>query len=126
MVFEVQKSDELPRVLGHYSPAVRSGSLLFLSAQGGIDQETGDLVDGDFETECRQALANLALVLRVYGAGLPHVVRTTVFYTDAANLPMINKIYEETFPQDPPARSAVIVRLAGGMRISIDATADFT
>ncbi|WP_157254591.1 RidA family protein [Nonomuraea typhae] len=115
--------DSMPRVLGHYSPAVGSGNLLFLAAQGGIDQETGRRVEGDFAAECRQTIANLRQALRGCGADLTDVVRTTVFYTDLANLEAINEVYRETFPADPPARSAVIVQLPGGMRVSIDAIA---
>jgi 2-iminobutanoate/2-iminopropanoate deaminase len=51
------------------------------------------------------------------------VVKTTIFYADLGDLPAINSIYAETFPAKPPARSAAIVGLAGGRRISVDAIA---
>jgi enamine deaminase RidA (YjgF/YER057c/UK114 family) len=39
---------------------------------------------GDFEVQARQALANLALVLKNAGSGLDRVVKATVFVTDIA------------------------------------------
>jgi len=61
--------------------------------------------------------------LRVAGSDLAHVVKTTIFYADLDDLPILNKVYASVFPTDPPARSAAIVGLAGGRRISVDAIA---
>jgi 2-iminobutanoate/2-iminopropanoate deaminase len=123
MSHEVVTSADMPAALGPYSPVVRVGNLLFLSAQTGIDQSTGAVPEGGFEAECRQALTNLGKALRAAGSDLRHVVKTTVLYADLADLPTVNKIYSDVFPTDPPARSAAIVGLAGGRRISIDAIA---
>jgi 2-iminobutanoate/2-iminopropanoate deaminase len=123
MSHEVVTSADMPRALGPYSPVVRAGNLLFLSAQTGLDQETGTVPDGGFEAECRQAFANLRTALRASGSDLRHVVKTTILYADLADLPTVNKVYADVFPTDPPARSAAIVGLAGGRRISVDAIA---
>ena len=123
MSHEVVTSADMPRALGPYSPVVRAGNLLFLSAQTGLDQATGTVPDGGIETECRQAFANLRTALRAAGSDLDHVVKTTILYADLADLPTVNKVYAEAFPTDPPARSAAIVGLAGGRRISVDAIA---
>jgi 2-iminobutanoate/2-iminopropanoate deaminase len=119
---EAVNGPELP-VHGPYSPAVRAGGLLFVSAQTGIDPATGTVPDGGAGAECRQALRNLARVLAAAGCGLADVVRTTLFYTDLADLPAVNEAYAEAFPDAPPARSAAIVGLAGGRRVSVDAIA---
>jgi 2-iminobutanoate/2-iminopropanoate deaminase len=123
MYHEVVTSADMPRALGPYSPVVRAGNLLFLSAQTGLDQATGTIPDGGFDAECRQAFGNLRTALRAAGSDLDHVVKTTILYTDLADLPTVNKVYAEVFPTDPPARSAAIVGLAGGRRISVDAVA---
>ncbi|WP_035841400.1 RidA family protein [Kitasatospora azatica] len=119
---DIVRSPDLP-VHGPYSPAVRAGELLFVSAQTGLDPATGAVPEGGAAAECRQALANLAQVLAAAGSGLDQVVRTTLFYTDLADLPAINEVYAEVFAIDPPARSAAVVTLAGGRRVSIDAIA---
>lgn len=122
-MYDVIRGDDLP-VLGPYSPAVRAGGLVFVSAQAGIDPSTGDApATGGFEAECRQALTNLDRVLERAGSDLRHVVRTTVFYTDLADMPAINATFADVFPVSPPARSSALVGLPGGRRISVDAIA---
>lgn len=80
-------------------------------------------VPDDIESECRQAFRNLSKVLVSNGAELGNVVKTTLLYTDLENLEIINSIYAEVFPGPPPARTAAIVKLAGGRHIAIDAIA---
>ncbi len=109
--------------LGPYSPAVRAGNFVFVSAQAGLDPATQEVPPGGFEAECRQAFANLARTLKGAGTDLPEVVKITVLYADPDHLPIINEVYAEIFPVTPPARTAAIVRLAGGRRIAVDAIA---
>ncbi|GAA2583173.1 RidA family protein [Winogradskya consettensis] len=123
MTSEVVRAEGLPRPNGHYSPVVKVGNLLFLAAQTGIDQATGTVPEGGFEPECRQAFTNIQTILHACGSSLPGVVRAVVLYTDLADLPVINAVFADTFPTDPPARTAAIVGLAGGRRISIEITA---
>lgn len=112
----------LPAPNGHYSPAVKVGELLFLSAQSGVDQATGTVPSG-FDDECRQALRNVETILIACGSALTGVVRAVVLYSDVAHLPAINAVFAEVFPVAPPARTAAVVGLAGGRRISIEVTA---
>jgi enamine deaminase RidA (YjgF/YER057c/UK114 family) len=86
-------------------------------------QQPARCPDGGFEAECRQVFANIERALKASGSDLGHVVKTTVFYVDLQELQTINKVYGDVFPHDPPARSAAIVGLAGGRRISIDVIA---
>ena len=120
---EIVTGVDMPQPLGPYSPVVRAGGLLFVSAQAGIDPATGRVPEGGIGAECRQALANLDRALRAAGSGLDNVVRVTLFYKNLDDLPEINKTFAEVFGAEPPARSAAIVRLAGGRSISIDAIA---
>src|SRR5581483_2101954 len=120
---EVVQSPDLPKPLGPYSPVVRAGDLLFISAQAGVDPATGKVPDGGISAECRQALANLGRALSAAGSDLSKIMRITLFYTNLDDLPAINAVFAETFPTEPPARSAAIVGLAGGRSISIDAIA---
>ncbi|GAA1244337.1 RidA family protein [Kitasatospora nipponensis] len=119
---EIVSGPDLP-VHGPYSPAVRVGGLLFVSAQPGLDPATGAVPAGGVDAECRQALRNLERVLTAGGSGLALVARTTLLYTDPADLPAINAVYAEFFPADPPARSAAVVTLAAGRRLVVDAIA---
>jgi len=113
---------EMPTAHGPYSPAVKVGQLLFLSAQSGVDPATNRVPTG-FENECRQAFSNVARALRAADSDLQHVVKTTILYVDPQDLQIINAIFTEIFPVNPPARTAAIVRLTAGRKIAIDAIA---
>ena len=77
---------------------------------------------GGFDAEARQAFVNLRTVVEATGASLGHVVRTTVFIADADDFPVMNRLFAEFFPVDPPARATPIVGLPRGLRVYIDAT----
>ncbi|MEV0000135.1 RidA family protein [Streptomyces sp. NPDC050848] len=72
-----------------YAPAgialgIRVGNLVLTSGQAPIDEHGATVGADDFEAQARQALANLALVLKNAGSGLDRVVKATVFVTDIA------------------------------------------
>ncbi len=52
------------------------------------------------------------------------LVKTTIFYTDVADIATLNEVYARHMPDPPPARSAPAnVRLPRGLLVSIDAIA---
>jgi 2-iminobutanoate/2-iminopropanoate deaminase len=115
--------------MGHYSQAVRTGNLLFVSGQPGIDlsgstdPNRAQAVPGGFEAEWRQAFQNLQAILEAAGSGLEHVVKTTTFLTDLDNGEAANRLFAEYFPINPPARSSPVVVLPRGLLISVEAIA---
>ena len=107
-----------------YSQLVEAAGLVFLSGQTGEDWETGQIVDGGFEHECRQLLANVGVLLRAAGLDFGDVVRTTVYVVDLDTMPTLNGIYREYFPNAFPARATVEVsRLGIGAQVEIDVIA---
>ena len=117
---------QAPTPAGPYSQAVRAGDLLFLAGQIPIDPATGDLVGGDITVQARQALDNIAAVLKAGGLSLADVVRTTVFLADMNDAPAMNEIYGAYFPQPYPTRATVqVARLPRDVRIEIDAIAAY-
>lgn len=119
---EVIESSRVPR-LGPYSQVVRAGDLIFTAGQGGIDPKSGQVAGDDFESQARQAIANLRAVLEDAGSGLEHVVRVTCYLTQADAFPVLNQLFTEYFPSSPPVRSAPVVALPRGLLFSIDAIA---
>ena len=101
------------------------GGLVFLSGQLGNLPGTLALVEGGIRAETRQALENIAAVLRGQGLGLENVVRCTVMLADIADWPAFNSVYAEFFTDVPmPARSAFgCGGLALGARVEIECTA---
>ena len=91
------------------SPGIQVGDFLFVSGHVGTDA-TGNLVGpGDCEAQSRQVMSNIRNVVEAAGGSMANVVKITCFLTDVANYPAYGKVRSETFPNDPPASSTVIV-----------------
>ena len=120
---EITATDSAPSPVGPYSQAVRSGPILALAGQGGIDPATGELAGPEFAAEARRTFANLAAVLEAAGVGPDNVIRLGVFLTDPALFQEMNSVLREFFTEPFPARSTVYVTLPGAMRIEVDALA---
>jgi 2-iminobutanoate/2-iminopropanoate deaminase len=114
-----------PEPVGPYSQAIVWGGLVFLSGQIPIDPESGEIVGGEIEDQARQVFANLQAVLEEAGSSMAQVLKTTVYLTDLALFPRVNRVYAEHFSTDPaPARATVEVSaLPLGAGIEIDAIA---
>lgn len=106
---EIILSKKAPAVVGHYSPALKVGNLIFASGQIPINPKTGKMIEGDIEAKTRRVLENLKAVLEPYSIGLENVVKTTVFLKDMNNYARVNKIYGEYFKEKFPARSCIEV-----------------
>ena len=123
MDIEAIQNEQMPRALGPYSHAVRVGDLVFIAGQAGIDPATGQVPEGGFAAEARQAFENLRTVLAAAGLGLDRVAKTTVYLTAADDFPAMNELFGEFFPTSPPTRATPIVALPRNLRISIEAIA---
>jgi 2-iminobutanoate/2-iminopropanoate deaminase len=106
---EIISSPNAPAAIGPYSQAVRAGDTLYLSGQLGLDPATGKFAGQDFESQARQALKNQKAILETAGFSLKDVVQCQVFVTDMNNYPAFNKIYNEYFTKDFPARAVLEV-----------------
>ena len=117
-----------PEPISHYTDAVRTGDLLFVSGCVPVDHE-GQLVGGDDIVEqARQTLRNVGAVLAAGGASFADVVKVTIFLTDVDDRPKINPLRQEFFGAARPASTLVEVsRLAiPGAKIEIEAVAAVT
>jgi 2-iminobutanoate/2-iminopropanoate deaminase len=116
-------TDRAPAALGAYSQAIVAGGFVFCSGTAGIDPATG-AIPPDIEAQTEQAMLNLSAVLTAAGASLADLVKTTIFYADAADFARLNSVYARHMPDPPPARSAPAnVRLPHGLLVSIEAIA---
>ena len=113
----------VPPTIGPYSPGVRAGEFLYVSGQPGIDPETGELAGDSLRPQARQAMRNLEAVLQAGGSRLDLVANTTVLVTDIGEFPVVNEVFAEAFPADPPARMVMQVPLPGALLISIGCVA---
>ncbi|HEU0204677.1 MAG TPA: Rid family detoxifying hydrolase [Burkholderiaceae bacterium] len=104
---EIIATTDAPAAIGPYSQAVKTGLVVFLSGQIGLDPATKELVGTEFEAQVRQAFKNLAAVAKAAGGSLADVVKFTLFLTDLSLFGKVNEIMGEVVPQPYPARSTV-------------------
>ena len=119
-------SNDAPKAIGPYSPAVRAGQLLFVSGQVGLDPATGQMVDGGIAEQTRRVLDNLGALLTAGGRTFADVVRTTIFLADMNDFAAVNEIYGHYFKEPYPARATVqVARLPKDARVEIDVIASY-
>lgn len=121
---KIISTDKAPKAIGPYSQAIRTEHLVFTAGQIGLDPANMELVEGGVEAQTRQALTNLKRVLEAADSGLNFVVKTTVFLQSMSDFAAMNAIYQEFFPENPPARSTVAVAaLPKGALVEIECLA---
>jgi 2-iminobutanoate/2-iminopropanoate deaminase len=116
-------TERAPAALGPYSQAIVANGFVFCSGTAGIDPASGTAPEG-IEAQTEQALRNLSAVLDAAGSSLQDVVKTTIFYADVEDFPLLNEVYARHMPDPPPARSAPAnIKLPRGLLVSIEAIA---
>ena len=114
-----------PQAIGPYSQGVKVGSFVYTAGQIALDPETGQLVAGDVAVQTHRVMRNLQAILESAGTSLDRVVKTTCFLMDLADFAAFNAIYAEYFPENPPARSTVLVaRLPAGASVEVECVAE--
>jgi 2-iminobutanoate/2-iminopropanoate deaminase len=103
-------------------PGPIRAELTFVAAKGRgpavyVDAVTasGDTV----EAEAKSAFARLGQSLTKAGLGWGDVGLVSVYLSDIADLPRLNTVFAETFPNDPPARVTIQVQPQAKERIRI-------
>jgi len=104
------------------SRAIRAGDFVFLTGQ--IPMRDGEVVShGSIEEQTRIVLDLIRGTLDEAGCELRDVVKSTVWLRERADFPGFDAVYAEYFPQDPPARSAVLSELLVDVRIEVEVVA---
>ena len=121
---KIVSTEKAPKAIGPYSQAIRIENLVFTAGQVGLNPATMEIVEGGVEAQTRQVLTNLKHVLEAADSGLNFVVKTTVFLQSMGDFATMNSIYQEFFPENPPARSTVAVAgLPKGALVEIECVA---
>lgn len=113
------------QVIGPYSPAVKVGSLLYVSGQIAMKPGTTELAADDIEIQTHQVLDNMKGILAKAGYEMTDVVQCTVYLKDINDFAKMNQIYGSYFVQGRyPTRTTVEVsNLPRKARIEITAVA---
>jgi len=114
-------TDKAPAAVGPYNQAISFDKLLFTSGQIPLDPASGEIIEGDIKQQTRQVLENLKAVLEASGSELSKVVKVTVYLDDINNFAKVNEVYQDYFPTEQPARSAVqVAALPLGAPVEMD------
>ena len=121
---EEYRVEGLAEPLSHYTDAVRTGGLLFISGLVPVDAE-GKLVGDDVAEQTRQIFRNMELVLKAAGCGFEDVVKVTSFLLNVDDRPAINPVRMEFFGKTRPASTLVEVSALAvpGALLEIEAVA---
>ncbi|NBW82911.1 RidA family protein [bacterium] len=118
-------TDNAPKAIGPYSQAITLGDMIFCSGQIPLDPQTMQIVGSEIEAQTTQVLKNLNAVLKAAGSSQEHVLKTTVFLKNFNDFQAMNKIYEEFFGANKPARSTVeVARLPRDVLVEIECIAN--
>ncbi len=107
-----------------FPQSVIAGDYIFLSGTPGLHPASGKVVSDGFEDQARQCFINIKTILEEAGSNLQKVVKTTIFMVAGNDFSIINKVYPEFFPENPPARSVPqVLAFPAGILISVECIA---
>lgn len=112
---------------GHYSHAVVVNGLVFVSGLLPVDAQGNMLASASFEVQTRQALDNLAVILKASGSAVSRLVQVRAYLSNIENWTEFNRIYQAWIGDVRPARAVVPVPgLHHGVAIEIEAVGAVT
>lgn len=118
-----------PPATGTYSQAIRTGDLVFVTAQTGRDPGTGKLEEG-LEAQARRMLSNIDAILNAAGCSPADIVKVTLLLADIQDFKAVDQIYSAWLPglgvTALPARTAfAVASLPAGALVMLDVVAAF-
>lgn len=120
---EIILTTKAPAPIGPYSQAIKTGNLLYLSGQIGIDPLTGQM-HKSLHDQTHQIMKNIRAILEKCRCNMESVIKTTIFLTNLHDFNTVNDIYKEYFVSNFPARTTVfVVALPKSALIEIEAIA---
>lgn len=102
-------TEKAPAAVGPYSQAIEVNGMVYTSGQIPLDPVTGELVEGDVQTQAHQVFKNLTAVLEEAGTSMDKAVKTLCFLDDMADFAAFNEVYAQYFTEKP-ARSCFAVK----------------
>jgi 2-iminobutanoate/2-iminopropanoate deaminase len=96
---------------GTYTHVVKSGKLLFIAGQTGVDAN-GKVVGPGMKEQVEQVMANLTAALQSHGADFSHVAKTTTFVTSISEFrsPDVAAVRAKYVGANPPANTLVQIQ----------------
>jgi reactive intermediate/imine deaminase len=104
------------------SRGVRAGDFVFLTGQ--VPMQNGAVMTyGSIEDQTCAVLDDITATLAMAGCDRNDVVKSMVWLTSREDFPGFNAVYAEYFPEQPPARSAIVNDLLVDVKVEIEVIA---
>ena len=104
------------------SRAVQAGDFVFLTGQ--VPMQNGAVMThGSIEDQTCVVLDDITATLAMAGCDRNDVVKSMVWLTSRGDFPGFNAVYAEYFPEQPPARSAIVNDLLVDVKVEIEVIA---
>ena len=117
-------TEQGPKPVGPYSQAIVEGDFIFVSGQGPINPQTGQLELGDARSETKRVFENMSAILEAAGSSLDHVVKCNVYLREIKDFAAMNEVYATFFSPPFPARTTIQAgALPGGIAVEIECVA---
>jgi reactive intermediate/imine deaminase len=100
-----------PSPVGPYSPAVKSGGLIYVSGTLAQDPSGAIVGKGDVGAQTGRVVERMRDVLLAAGSSLEQVVAVTVYLKSQGDFAAMNDAYRTYWPKDPPTRTTVVTDL---------------
>ena len=104
------------------SRAVRAGDFVFLTGQVPM-QNNAIMTHGDIVDQTRAVLDDITETLELAGCDRSDVVKSMVWLTSRDDFPGFKAVSAEYFPENPPARSAIVNDLLVDVKVEIEVIA---
>lgn len=117
-----------PRPVGLYSHVARSGDLLLVAGQVGVNVD-GSLAGEDLESQVIQTYENVRIVLESQGASLRHVLKFTTYLISEEDIDEFYAVrqayFADRYADGSPPNTLLVVRrlLRPEFRVEIEAIA---
>ena len=102
-------TDDAPASIGPFSQGTKADGRVYVSGQGPVDPDSGDVVSQDVGEQTAQTIENIEAILESAGSSLDDVLKANVYVTDMDDYETVNEVYGEYFSEPYPARAAVEV-----------------
>ncbi|MAM69856.1 MAG: enamine deaminase RidA [Gammaproteobacteria bacterium] len=108
-----------------YSQLIKAGPNYVCSGMVALDNDSGELIDGDVGEQTRKIFENLKILMNEFDLIHSDLVSARIFTTDFDDFAKINAAWEEFITEGkvPPARSAVgVTALPLNAKVEIEFT----
>ena len=102
--------------------AVTAGGMVYVSAVGPVDAETGQLVRGGIREQTKQCMANLKMTLERAGSSMDQIVWANWALREPTEFELFNEEWINAFPAVAPVGQGTLLpplQRRAGFRISL-------